>query len=230
MNKPLKNFIIIITAFLFAVLFIYYARMSNYLNFHYIKGHQQAIQNFITSHYRTAVLLYMSIFSAGIFFLLSLSLVLTVAGGFFFGIVPATVFSMASILLGGLASLLTIRYALSHWLAVRYQHAVEKFKYKFQKHGASYLLSLQFFPLTPLPLINIMAGLSDVSISTFLWTTALGALPMTLFCAFAGQQLATINSMKDVLSFPTLCALAILSVITLLPLLLQYVSSKIKNN
>lgn len=224
-----KDFMLrlVIFAFLASALgALYYLGIGKYLNFDYIKSHQHAIQQFIDTHYTTAAILYSSLYAALVFFMISLTLVITMIAGFFFGTLPATIFSMIGAVVGGTLSLLTVRYLLGNWLTARYHNAVETFKQKFKQHGASYLLSLQFFPLTPSAIITIMAGLSDVSLTTYLWTTAVGILPITLICAFAGRQLATMNSVKEIISPSMLFALATLSVLALLPTIMGLFKKK----
>lgn len=223
MNEILKKRVVIIVILSIFLGILYYAGIGKYLNFEYVKDHQRGIENFIANHYTTAASMYIILYASLIFFMIALTLVLTVIAGFFFGTLPATIFSLIGAVVGGTLSLLTIRYLLKGWLTMRYHKAVEIFKQKFKQHGASYLLSLQLFPLTPFPLINIMAGLSDVSLITYLWTTVVGILPVLSICAFAGKQFATINSVKDIFSAPIILALATLSLLALLPTLVGFI-------
>jgi uncharacterized membrane protein YdjX (TVP38/TMEM64 family) len=220
--KKTKKTLILMGFILGFVLLLSYTNIRTYINLEYIRDHQRTLQQFVDRHYGMAAFLYCSLYACFVFFMISLTLLLTVIAGSFFGTIPTTILSIVGALVGGTLSLLTVRYLLSTWLQTRYKHAVELFKEKFKKHGVSYLLSLQFFPLTPIALINIMAGLSDISLTTFLWTTVVGILPVTLLGAFAGKQLATMSSVKDILSPPIMLALAALSLFTLAPTIIDY--------
>jgi uncharacterized membrane protein YdjX (TVP38/TMEM64 family) len=226
MKKALKKRLLIIVTLLCLIALLYYIGIEKYLNFSYIKEHQQTIQNFIDHHYTTAAILYSCLYACLVFFMISLTLVLTIVAGYFFGTLQATLLSMIGALVGGTLSFLAIRYLLYGWLNGRYHKAVETFKEKFKQHGASYLLSLQFFPLTPSALINIMAGLSGVSFITYFWTTAIGILPITLLASFAGRQFATINTVRDIFSPSIIFALLALSALALLPTIVEFLKKK----
>ena len=58
--------------------------------------------------------------------------------------------------------------------------------------GTDTLLVGRFIPAISFNLMNYAAGLSPVSWWTFLWTTALGILPMTILMVWAGERIDTI--------------------------------------
>lgn len=55
--------------------------------------------------------------------------------------------------------------------------------------GTDTLLVGRFIPVISFNLMNYAAGLSPVSWWTFLWTTALGILPMTILMVWAGERI-----------------------------------------
>jgi uncharacterized membrane protein YdjX (TVP38/TMEM64 family) len=55
--------------------------------------------------------------------------------------------------------------------------------------GADTLLVGRFIPAISFNLMNYVAGLAPVSWWTFLWTTALGILPMTILMVWAGERI-----------------------------------------
>jgi len=57
-----------------------------------------------------------------------------------------------------------------------------------KKHGGHlYLLTLRLMPVFPFFLINILTGLINIPLRTFIWTTSLGIIPGSLVYAFAGS-------------------------------------------
>jgi uncharacterized membrane protein YdjX (TVP38/TMEM64 family) len=225
-KKKFAKKIVLFGALLIVLGILYYCGIGKYLTIDYIKGHQQAIQEFIKRHPFLAALCYSSLYASLIFLMIPLTLLLSVAAGFFFEPFTAALLSTIGALVGGSLSLLTIRYLLSDWLHARHKHAIEKFQTKFKEHGARYLLSLILFPVTPFPVITIAAGLSEVSFFTFLWTVAVGIIPLSLACAFAGKQFANITSVHDILSPSLLLSLAILSLLAFLPTLIDFIRGK----
>lgn len=61
-----------------------------------------------------------------------------------------------------------------------------------QQYGTGSLLFSRFIPIIAFNLINYAAGLCDVRWRTFLWTTGLGILPLTIIMVVIGDQLHTI--------------------------------------
>jgi len=58
-----------------------------------------------------------------------------------------------------------------------------------QHYGAGSLLFSRFIPIIAFNLINYAAGLVNVKWWTFLWTTGLGILPLTIIMVVAGDQI-----------------------------------------
>ncbi|SMF23168.1 TVP38/TMEM64 family protein [Pseudogulbenkiania subflava] len=61
-----------------------------------------------------------------------------------------------------------------------------------QLHGATVLLACRLMPAIAFNLINYAAALAGLSWWTFLWTTALGILPLTILLAVLGDRILTI--------------------------------------
>lgn len=195
--------------------------LHNYVTLEYIQSHQEAFKNFINTHYYASCITYVIFFATSIVCMLSLTLLLTTTAGFLFGAVQAIVLSIIGALIGCSLSLLTIRYLIPKSLKEKYHTQLEKFTDKFKEHGIRYLLTLYFFPLTPYPVITTVAALSNISLFTFLGTTAVGILPITILCSFTGKKLATISSAREILSLPMLLLLSALSLMTLLSLFMD---------
>lgn len=58
-----------------------------------------------------------------------------------------------------------------------------------EERGALALLAARLIPLIAFNLINYAAGLTRVRVWTFVWTTALGILPVTLLSTWFGAQM-----------------------------------------
>ncbi|MFT7592996.1 MAG: putative membrane protein YdjX (TVP38/TMEM64 family) [Paracoccaceae bacterium] len=73
------------------------------------------------------------------------------------------------------------------------------------QQGAFTLLISRFIPVIAFNLINYAAGLTRVPVWTFVWTTGLGIVPITLLSTYLGAQ------MKD-LSWPAILALSAIGI------------------
>ncbi|MCW8931955.1 MAG: TVP38/TMEM64 family protein [Gammaproteobacteria bacterium] len=61
-----------------------------------------------------------------------------------------------------------------------------------EHYGTGSLLFSRFIPIIAFNLINYAAGLANVKWWTFLWTTGLGILPLTIIMVIIGDQINTI--------------------------------------
>ena len=69
-------------------------------------------------------------------------------------------------------------------------------------------------------------GLTRISLGTYILATAIGIIPGTFVYAYAGRQLGTINSLKEVVSLNVLLALTLLGLFALLPILYRKLTVK----
>ena len=115
-----------------------------------------------------------------------------------------------------------VRYYAHDWIQKKYAVRLESFNREWDRNGHWYLLSMQLLPFTPTPFINLLAGLTTISLWTFVWTTYVGILPGTLVYTLIGTQLYKITSVDELMS----CSLFILFVLAallvlVLPIMIQ---------
>jgi len=84
-----------------------------------------------------------------------------------------------------------------------------------EKDGKFYLFTLRLIPFLPFFVINLVMGLTTMSLITFYWVSQLGMLPGTMVYVNAGKQLAKIESLSGILSPEVIFALALLGVFLL---------------
>jgi uncharacterized membrane protein YdjX (TVP38/TMEM64 family) len=87
----------------------------------------------------------------------------------------------------------------------------------FAKNAFSYLMTLRLIPLFPFFLVNLLSGLTRVSVGTYVAATALGIVPGSFVYAYAGRQLGTLNSLKEIASPSVLLAFTLLGLLTMVP-------------
>lgn len=143
--------------------------------------------------------------------------ILTLAGGFLFGTLPAVIYVNVGATAGATLAFLAARYLLGSWLQMKYRAQLNSFNEEMIRNGSRYLLGLRLMPVFPFFLINILSGFTNVSLKTFVWTTALGIIPGTFVYAYAGRQIGSISSASQVLSVRIILAFAILALSALLP-------------
>jgi uncharacterized membrane protein YdjX (TVP38/TMEM64 family) len=126
--------------------------------------------------------------------------ILTIAGGFLFGVLPTVLVVNLAATVGAAGAFLASRYLVGKYFQEKYSEKLEKFNKEILSHGHNYLLILRLIPIFPFFLINIFSGLTNISLKTFIWTTAVGIVPGTFLYAFAGKQIDYVTSPSEIFS------------------------------
>jgi uncharacterized membrane protein YdjX (TVP38/TMEM64 family) len=129
------------------------------------------------------------------------------AAGYAYGFFPA----LALVMFGWLLSAL-IAYAiggsvgrplLDRWLGTE---RFERIEAKVERGGATLLIGLRLIPIFPFSLVCYAAGAARVPVWRYLWTTAVGYLPITAISVYLGTQLEGL-SLTDPLVLGTIAGL-----------------------
>jgi uncharacterized membrane protein YdjX (TVP38/TMEM64 family) len=207
---------IILIFFLIAVIVaIRLSPLGDILTFDNLKKNREVFFAFVQGHYLQSVAAYI----AAYIIIVALSIpgagIMTLAGGFLFGVLSATLYIDIGATIGATLAFLTARYLLGTWLQEKYRRQLGAFNAEMEKNGPRYLLTVRLIPLFPFFMINFLSGLTSIPVKTFVWTTALGIVPVTIIFAYAGRQIGTINSVSEILSPRMIGALAVLSAVAL---------------
>lgn len=150
---------------------------------------------------------------------LPIAALLNLLGGFLFGPLECIIMTTFITAAAALVNIVIVRSLLGIVLRKKYEHTFITFNAAFQKHGISYLLFMRLSGLFPFPIANILLGLTNVSLSTYLWTTSIGSIPGSLFFIYMGKQLGSIHSIKDILTWNILIVFLGFGLLSLLPVL-----------
>lgn len=140
------------------------------------------------------------------------AVILTLAAGAMFGFwLGLLVVSFASSL-GALLAFLVARHLLHDTVQSRFARTLAPINEGVKRDGVFYLLTLRLVPVFPFWLVNLVMGLTPMSAARYYLTSQIGMLPGTAVFVLAGTQLASINSVGDVLSPGLLISLILLGV------------------
>lgn len=154
------------------------------------------------------------------------AVILTLAAGALFGFwLGLLVVSFASSL-GALLAFLVARYLLRDTVQRRFVRTLTPINEGIARDGVFYLLTLRLVPVFPFWLINLVMGLTPISATRYYLTSQVGMLPGTAVFILAGTQLASIESVGDVLSPGLLASLVLLG---LFPLVAKVVVNALKH-
>ncbi|TMV04772.1 TVP38/TMEM64 family protein [Ruegeria sediminis] len=116
--------------------------------------------------------------------------ILALCAGAVFGTLMGSVLIWCGAMLGALVAFALARWlgrdVVRGWLSASQARQLDAWT---EAQGAFTLLILRFLPVVAFNLINYAAGLTRVRLWTFVWTTALGILPVTVLCAWLGARM-----------------------------------------
>ena len=225
MNTAYKKFIKIGIIVVGDIVLFYYIGIAKYLSIANIKAQSSSLQQQLHENYFGTVIAFLALWSTLIAFTLPVTGPMGIIGGFLFGLWPSTLYCMICITIGTTLSFLVIRHALSQIVRSQYKAQLENFNDRVRQYGYGYLITLQLLTVVPYFVINTLAALANVPLPTFMWTTALGSLPVIMIYSFAGRELAHITSWGDILSVHMLALLVMLAALAMLPMIVR----KIRN-
>jgi uncharacterized membrane protein YdjX (TVP38/TMEM64 family) len=143
-----------------------------------------------------AVLLYIAAYGVLVALSVPGGVVLTIAGGFLFGTWLGGFSAVIGATLGAAGVFLAARAGFSG-LAQRAGPLFTRLEAGFRADAFSYLMVLRLVPLFPFWLVNLVAALAGVSLSTYLFATFIGIIPASLVYASLGDGLGSLVDKPD---------------------------------
>jgi len=122
---------------------------------------------------------------------------LTIAGGFLFGVVPAAIATAIAATAGSVIVFLAARSSFGSALRARAGPFVTRLAEGFREDAWSYLLFLRLVPVFPFWLVNLAPALFQVPLGTYAGATFLGILPGTIAYAFLGDGLDSLIAAQE---------------------------------
>ncbi len=216
---------LMVSVILLVVILFWASGATEYLTLDSLKQHQQALDQWIDSHLLLAVGGYILIYVAMTALSLPGAVIMTLAGGAFFGnLYGLAAVSLASTV-GASIAFLVARFLLRDTLRQKYAATVARMDRGIEKDGAFYLATLRLVPAFPFFLINIAMGLTAMKLRTYALVSWLAMLPGTFVFVNAGTQLAQVESTADILSGKLLLSFALLGIF---PLIAKFVVGAIR--
>lgn len=151
--------------------------------------------------------------------------VMTLAYGWMFGFFQGLLLVSFASSAGASLAFLMSRYLLRETIQNRFGHWLESFNAALKSEGAFYLFTLRLIPAVPFFIINVVMGLTPISLGTFWWVSQLGMIPGTAVYVYAGTSLPGLEQLRNpsvtkILSPQILLALALLG---LFPLIMRWI-------
>lgn len=220
---------------------LYVLGAGDYISLDYIVREHEALAALVADHLLLSALLYFVIYAVAVAVSFPGASLITIAGGFLFGVWLGTTLAVVAATIGATALFLAARTSFGAFLREKVAHLAGRFARGFEDNAFSYLFLLRLVPIVPFWLVNIVPTLFHTPLRTYVIATALGIIPGTLAYSLLGAGLnGTIAALEaenpgcaaagtckigfDLLLAPgPLIAMAALCVVALLPILVKKV-------
>ncbi|KRH78791.1 mercuric reductase [Ferrovum sp. JA12] len=190
--------------------------ITDYLTLAVLNTNKLYLQHYVSEHQISALVVYFFSYVLATSLSLPGAMILTLAAGFLFGNIFGVILVSFASTIGATLAMLVSRFFLRDWVQSKFSPFMAKINEGIIRDGKFYLLSLRLLPVMPFFVINLLMGLTNISVKTFFVVSQLGMLAGTIVYVNAGTQLSKIKSLSDI-SSPKLILSFI--VIALLPLL-----------
>jgi len=158
--------------------------LDDYLSFEALKTHRQEILDWYARNHVLAVASFIVAYALAVALSVPGAVWMSLAAGFVFGTVKATIVVVFAATVGALGIFLIARYALADFFHEKAGDAGHRMEAGFQENALSYLLFLRLVPLFPFWLVNLVPALLGVPARVFVIGTFLGIIPGTaVFCS-----------------------------------------------
>src|SRR5213594_1102671 len=208
---------LLVAALLLGLIAAFFALdLGQYFQLEYFKSKQSAMEEFRRANPLAA---------GGIFFLIYVAVtglsvpgaaVLSLIVGAIFGLLWGTLIVSFASSLGATLAFLSSRFLFREAVRSRFGDRLRAIDAGLAKEGAFYLFALRLVPAFPFVLVNLLMGLTPIRARTFYWVSQIGMLPATIVYVNAGTQLATVKSLKGLLSPELIGSLALLGIFPLI--------------
>ncbi|EMD81464.1 hypothetical protein C408_0122 [Vibrio diabolicus E0666] len=220
MNKKL-----ILGLILVAIIIFLGVNFSQYLTLENAKAQQEALTTYIDQNFVFSAAIYFFAYIAITAFSIPGAAVVTLLGAALFGFWTSLLLVSFASTMGATLAFLSSRYLLRDWVQNKFGNKLIAINQGVEKDGVFYLFSLRLIPVFPFFLINLLMGLTPMSVGRFYLTSQVGMLPGTAVYLNAGTQLATIESLSGIISPAVLASFALLG---LFPIITKWVMNKVR--
>jgi uncharacterized membrane protein YdjX (TVP38/TMEM64 family) len=166
--------------------------LSRHVGWDSLAHHQGVLKTWVAAHPIASAALYLAAYIATVALSMPQAALLSVSGGFLFGVPLATALTVTGATIGATILVVVIRSAFAQVLD-RHRHRIpQQVQTRLARDGFLYLLAIRFVPLFPFWIVNLACILGGIRLPVFIPATFLGIIPVTLVLSSIGAGLGRI--------------------------------------
>ena len=224
MSDSLKRWLPVVMLLTGLVMF-FVIDLGHYLSFDLLQEHRHTLLDQVAEHALLAVIAFIGLYIVVVAFSLPGGAVMTVSGGFLFGALLATIYTVVAATIGATLLFLIARTSLGEVLKAKAGPWLDRMQGGFNKNAMSYLLVLRLIPIFPFWLVNLAPAFLGVQLRTYVAATFVGIIPGTLVFSLVGAGLGSVFdagesfTLQGVLTPEIIAALLGLAALSLIPVI-----------
>lgn len=172
-----------------------------YLNFHTLERNRQHLLDMRDEHYALTSIIFIAIYTVVVITSIPGSLILTMTGGFLFGMFPGALYNIIAAWSGAVIVFLAVRTSLGHDIAARIAArggSIGRLQTALIEHEWSVLFSMRLIPVLPFFITNLVPAFVGVGFTAFAVTTLIGIIPGGLIYTALGDGLGEVFDAGEV--------------------------------
>ncbi len=234
-RRGLWKRIVLLALFAGAVIAFFAFGLDRYVNIDTLRENRIWLKNFVADNTLLAALIFMIVYALATAFSLPGGTVLSIAGGFLFGLWLGCLLVVSAATIGATALFLAARTALGEPLKARCGPWLDKMSAGFRENELSYMLVLRLIPLFPFFVVNLVPAFLGVSLRSYVLATFFGIIPGAIVYISVGAGLGKIFdagrafTLKNILTPEIIIALSGLAILALLPVLYKKIKKRGKD-
>lgn len=171
------------------------------LSFHSLAKNHESLEALRDAHYLLTSLGFVLLYAAVVLTSLPGALIMTLTGGFVFGLFPGVIYNVTGATMGAALVFLAARWGLGRDVEARMLGRggrVAEIMQGLRENAWPVLLTLRLVPVVPFFLANLLPAFVGIRLSTFVLTTVLGILPAAVIYTSIGAGLGDVLARGEV--------------------------------
>ena len=164
--------------------------LERYFSLSFLKEYQESFSVLYSEQQAVVIGTYMLIYIVVTALSLPGAAVMTLAGGALFGFVVGTIVVSFASTIGATLACFVLRFLLRDWVQKKFADKLKSINKGIQDEGGFYLFTMRLIPVFPFFVINLVMGVTTMSLITFYWVSQVGMVSGTMVYINAGKELA----------------------------------------
>jgi len=166
--------------------------LGRFLGFDVLAQHRVSLLAWVDAHAMLAPMVYVLSYITVVAFSLPGGMVMTLTGGFLFGVLAGGIYAVIGATIGATLLFLIAKTSVGDYLLSKAGGKVQKMQHRFAEDALSYMFVLRLLPVVPFVVANLAPAFFGVPLRTYLIATFFGIMPATFVYALVGSGLGSV--------------------------------------